>query len=579
MFGFQGISSAIPQIFYILPKGAPRLSLPYFFAVMKKKNRIFIDQWLDFKPYRRYSPTDRYYLQLSNRVYETLRSSPLSFQLAQLLDEQDDDATLAELSCFLTAYFEDVISGTRLWQTFVQEHSRLYGKKLPFFEPGADYEPEEINEQDVQLLIWYFLNVLDEDYFLNPYLELFANLAQLVMEVFEEAWEDAPENELLKSYYQLPADADYFAARAFMDGVFYKSYLFFPDTGTELLRLSIELSQDNDDPQSLPLMVYELRDRLLHEGHTRLLAYRAKEWAAALLGPMHPLHKAIAGLSHRVQGFFLYKSQDATHIRLEHIASQREFLLYKPSFDHAHSLKTPDTLVYISMVEWQQEWWFSGIHFQEPYDPTIVAQERSSLESKQQVAFLDHSEGKTAEILEKQHRAFLDFNGGSLIAFMPTSQMDQFNRDFIEYYTQSLQLSESKKSEAYARAKAEGFSGDLNFSLGEDLSEEPEDAVFFFNPKVGGEMVFGMNSAFPDPANPFYREEESTDSLDQLLMGKAASTELVLYCVEHYGDKLPYFQEGRGMKYRRDLDFLLRFWKSQTYPSSPAFVLSGRSQE
>ena len=102
----------------------------------------------------------------------------------------------------------------------------------------------------------------------------------------------------------------------------------------------------------------------------------------------------------------------------------------------------------------------------------------------------------------------------------------------------------------------------------------PEDRLVFFNPGSGVEMAFGISSAFPDPNNPFYDAEMSREDTLSLLFSREFSKELVLYCVEQYGEQLPFFQEDPGRKYLQDLDFLLRFWKVENYHTKPQITFT-----
>lgn len=529
---------------------------------MKKKPKIYIKQWLELKPYKTHSPSDLYYLNLCNQVYEAVISSPEALMLRMYLEPEE----IMSFSCFLVSYFEDLISGTNIWNTFVRQHEALEGKIIPFYDT-EDYFEEEINQQDVTFLIWYFINSIQEERFLSPHNDFMSQLASTVMEIFEEAWEEAPENTVLKQYYQLDANCAFYDARNLMDTLLFKTYLFYPDTHLKLLAAEIELVEENRKDPNLAVLLNDNRDIYVHTSYTRLLSLQGKEWAAALLGKEHPLHDALLQLSPRVQGYFLYKGQDATHITLEYIASSKPFRLLKESFEHAHTLKEIDTLVFIGVVNWQGDWWFSGVHFIQPYDPVVVTQERNSLESKKRVAFLEHQEEKALELLEEQREKFLEFNGGSPIAFMPSAELGEFYKEFIVYYNQSLNLSNEQLEETQERTSGKVVEEDFQFKE-EDFSDMPEDGLIFFNPKSGGEIAVGITSAFPSKDNPFYDPADSKESVIELLMSKEFSTELVHYCIDHYKDELPFFQEDPGRQYLEDLNFLLRFWKVENYHTS-----------
>ena len=61
--------------------------------------RIYIKDWLLFKPYDRQKITDSYYLKLSNDVKQAITTNKQSFVLQMYLDEEDFN----HLACFLTS--------------------------------------------------------------------------------------------------------------------------------------------------------------------------------------------------------------------------------------------------------------------------------------------------------------------------------------------------------------------------------------------------------------------------------------------------------------------------------------------
>ena len=88
----------------------------------KLKARIYIKQWLELKPYDIQIPTDRFYLKLCNEVKQAIITNKQSFVLQIYLDNDEIDI----LACFLTSYFEDLISETNIWHSFISIHNRLY---------------------------------------------------------------------------------------------------------------------------------------------------------------------------------------------------------------------------------------------------------------------------------------------------------------------------------------------------------------------------------------------------------------------------------------------------------------------
>jgi hypothetical protein len=89
--------------------------------------RIYIKDWMKLKPYEREAKTDMYYLRQSNEVKDAIIGSGYTRAFKAYLT--DDEINL--LSCFLTSYFEDIISGTNIWNSFVSNHTRLYNETRP----------------------------------------------------------------------------------------------------------------------------------------------------------------------------------------------------------------------------------------------------------------------------------------------------------------------------------------------------------------------------------------------------------------------------------------------------------------
>lgn len=534
--------------------------------------RIFIKNWLELKPYKKQTVTDSYYLKICNVVKKVITTNKQSFVLQRFLDNEDVNL----LSCFLTSYFEDLISETNIWNSFVRIHQRLYNKQLPFYTLDEYYE-EEINLQDISFLIWYFLNTVQEENFISPFNDFIVYTAEKIIDIFDKEWEFAPENEYLKSFYQIDQkQSDYYIARDLIDAVLFKTYLFYPDTSFKLQEQEIEITENNSELDEIVMFLNENRDRMLHTAHTRLLALKGNEWVSEILDPNHLLNKDFQTISEKIQGFFLYKGQDEDNIFIEHIASGKKFDLTKKSFDHPETLEKLDTILFMGIVMWKNEWWFSGVFFQHPYDTDIILDEKNSVESRMAVSFLDYEKQETDELLKRQFSLFKDFNNDSQVAFLPSERIDEFYKGYVEFINNSLNLSEKETREANQRARDDGFFG--VDETHEDFSEISETGLVFFNPNSGVEIALNVNSAFPMSSNPYFKEEDSEEHVMRLLIDESLSKELVMYCIDNCKTKLSFFTKDVGKKYLEDMDFLLRFWKNENYHTIPSITYTGQNE-
>lgn len=531
---------------------------------MKKRTKAFyLKEWLNIKPYRKAYKTDHYYLRIANEVKQSILQNRLCLVLLLYLDEEELDL----LSCFLTSYFEDLISGSNIWNTFIEQCKKLYNKELPFYDL-TDYYAGEINTQDLYFLIWYFMETIQHEKAFAPFNDFILETAKVVMPVFEKEWEYAPENELLREYYSFPEDEnDFYQARNFMDQLLFHTYLFYPDTGLRLLKLEARIIEKVTDEEHVVHMLQENRDKLVHAGVTHLLAYSSKEWATALLGKNHPLYHSYLNMSRKITGYFQYKGQDEKNIVLEHIASGRIFSMTKKSFDNADRLNELDAILYLGIVMWQNEWWFSGIFAFIGYNADLLSQEKKSQQSKSAVDFLEHQDRDMDKILNRHYTIFKAYNQGSPIAFIPAREINAFTQSFFEFYTKSLDTSKKVIKKSRERFKKAGFTKEKNNEL--DLHPPDEYAVAFFNPRSGLEFALGVNSAFPDEENPHFMVSESEDDMMNLLISEEISPELVHYCLDHYRNKIPFFQKELGKLYLENLDFYLRFNKRKAYYSEP----------
>lgn len=528
---------------------------------MNKK--IYLKDWLLFKPYNSQTPTDSYYLKLSNDVKFALTNNIQSFVLQIYLEK----TALNQLACFLTSYFEDVISETNIWNSFISVHKRLYKKQLPFYEMD-EYIEREVNIQDISFLIWYFLNTIHQEKFIAPYNDFIIETAKKVTGIFDKEWEYAPENENLKSFYQIDKkEDDFYVARNLIDVILFKSYLFFPDIFLNLKEEEDEIIKDKEAGKNIMMFLNENRDATLHNSHTRLLSLTGKEWASEIVGSKHPLCSEFLKLTQKIRGYFFYKGQDQDDVFLEHVASGKKFILTKKSFEYSDSLKKIDTIIFMGIAKWKDEWWFSGIQFQTPFDPDLVLDEKKSIKSRMAVNFLDYKRKEVEETLKKQFKVFKDLNDGSQIAFMKSDKIDEFYRAYIDFYNKSLNLSNKKIKESKKRRLKEGIS---------DVGNVPENyfegatGLVFFNEKSGIEIALEVNSAFQVPNNPYFEEALSEDHILRLLMDESISTELAMFCIDNCKTKLPFFKAGVGKRYLDDIDFLLRFWKQSNYHTKPS---------
>jgi len=166
------------------------------------------------------------------------------------------------------------------------------------------------------------LEILQNEKFIEPFNEFINVISLNVMDIFEKAWDYAPQNQYLKSFYQLDENEDvFYAARELMDTILFKAYLFYTDTSKDMLLAELAFLEDHGTEERFLKYQYDLRTENLHGVKTRLLSLTGKEWAAEILGSNHALSNDFLNISPRIRGYFFYKGQNNKNVMLEHIAS------------------------------------------------------------------------------------------------------------------------------------------------------------------------------------------------------------------------------------------------------------------
>lgn len=515
------------------------------------------EAWWFMKPYRTHAPTDAYYRRVAGRLQEALSQQGPDCVWLQTVEQQGEEAQLA---CFLASYLEDVVSGTRLWHTFVQTHTEAYGQALPFYDTADGYYPDEINTEDVLVLLWLYFNQRVPQHYLSSDSAALHAMAALVMDILDAEYDYAPVNTKLKAYYQLPpGTADYSQANRLVETLLFGSYLFAPDSGWRLLYNEYMIAQQNDDPAFRDFSIQTLRCALMYDHATWLMAYKGSEWAARLLGSEHPLYDAMRNFGHLIRGYFFIGKRDKDHLALEHLGSGKRFTVRVEPIEQAlQSIEDDEGVVYTNLLHWQGEWWPATSFTMVPYDEELLQKETKSADRYWPIALLEEDRAQTRQRLQDYLRVFRQLTRGAPVTFLPPHQFQAFFTQLLASYHQ-YRVEQGRPEPMRSRQAPP-----------EEEEEEGEEAeVLFFNPNYGMESYQGVVSAFPMANNPYYRPEESDEAARRLLFEGFSSPELLSVWVEQCQDRLPFFQTAPGRDFLTNQDFMTRFFSRNYYYRPP----------
>ena len=240
--------------------------------------KVFPIEWKEIHPEAMASKTDFYYAGLANKVLEVLEKSGIE----NVLPEKSAIRTMA---IRLTGWFEDLCSELGFWSVVNTTCRQRYGKILPFYDT-SDYYPGEPNPQDIQLLLWDFIQTLNEGRFINPENPGIEMVAYKIYDIFYEEYEYAPVTEELKAYFADPAiGTEYWKTRKAIEYIAHRGYFSFH--GEMLLLNSLFLLEEDEEIKNEEqLNIFRYTTMICHaftDCHN-LLALTAGEWIATATG-------------------------------------------------------------------------------------------------------------------------------------------------------------------------------------------------------------------------------------------------------------------------------------------------------
>jgi hypothetical protein len=533
-----------------------------------KNKNVYIKDWLFFHPYYKSNNTDDYFLKISREVFGIIDSN-MSLEPSFSLPFTQK----VRLACFLTCWFEDVISETGIWKTFIEEHSRLYGKFLPFYELH-DYYPNDINRQDICFLIWnYFSNIYFENELIPPFSKWIFRTAEQIFNVFDREYELAPENVRLNEFLKLQDDEEnFYLVKDKLRWLTFYCYLFHftkDKFDTEIENFINEKQKDELYADNIDAFKYEISDNYIFNKVSQLLALKPNEWLAGILGNDHNLYHAVSRMSSKKTGSFLFLKEDDNYLYFKHLATDIVIPATKKSMERMLGFVEERTILVIGFIEWRGEWWFSGIFSDVGYSEELIQKEKESIESK--LMFPEKTAAKQKELLNNQEKAFLEMNNKHIQFLSSRDNLQEFYQVFNDYYIRVLkQNMPAEKDELFEKEATKKPTLSIE-GLKEHNQNNP--VTVFFNPEAGVELYFGFTRLIPDEDNPFYQGENETDELLSLIHSQQVSPAFANYVFTNYGLEKTGMNGENNVFFMENLDFLMRFHKRNNYFTKPAVTV------
>lgn len=500
--------------------------------------RIFRNTWLDVRPFEHDLPTDQFYIRLSNRLKELCYRNTGLFSEFKELDEEDYDI----LSCMAAAYFEDVVSGIGIFQTFVRICRKKCGKTLPFFhlEEYDEYLEDDINEPDIEFLIWYYLS-LKFDYVVLPHDPCIATMAGIFFEELDSQWDCAPENLPLRDFFSFKGDPDdYFAVRTYMQKIFFSNYLTAPDASLtldkEMEDAIDELAEHNVDSTTSQALLSGRYDDLTYEIRSCLWGTTMTEWALAYVEDDSEIARNILTISPKLTAYFEVGAETENHYVFLRVSDRKEYRVLKRSME-SNQLKEGEALR-ISLIRWRGDWHWSGsLGFLPSITEEEVEEDRRLAEEQQSFLHKDYWK-VVSQYIEKQYDIFLHLFGVDLI-FGTKAQILHRYREFLIECGEDTTVVENFEQET------------KSFDNG---------ALLFFDEREGVNLCFGCNEAFCSV--PCTREKVRLEAFEHILFNPDCRIGLLERVVKEYTPQDEPLLDMVMELFHEDFDFLASFYKA-----------------
>ena len=501
---------------------------------------VSLMDWLEYHPYNSEASSDRFYISLCNDLqHEMLHID---------VDDHLVGADYKYLSCMLACYLEDVVSQTGLWTSFVDEHHKLYGKYLPFYDM-AGYEHGKVNLPDIQFLIWHFCSNLSiQSRFIDPYSIGNNEIARIVFAMLCKAFTDAPINEDLKTALVLAPDASFDQVKKHLDFFFFGCYLHQYYTMTLMEEEILDVKNRRGTQKDID----NRRMHLLFNRVSPLLAQSSGEMLARWVGEEHPLYKNLMSLSKRKEGFFLYEGATTTHHQMKHIASGILVELNHPDWDFP--LTPGKTIVRTGIVQWGEEWYVTG-----PVYP-VVDFKHEKITEKEKCLFAPVS--SHLGVVKREEECFLEVNYNKRFLFLENKR-EAFI--FIDSVWETYHLRYGMDSMDRKMFDV----NDVTFNVDEDL----ENLVIFFNQRTGMEFYPNIAQCISVWDNPYYDKNAETN-IEDLILDERVSSDFIFFLLNNQMIEIEPITGDKGYHYVwANCDFLLRYWKKERYISEPKLYI------
>lgn len=490
---------------------------------MKTKS-IYPKEWSEWHPYKKTTDVDAYYADFATDLYGFLADIQIQSELFEL----DNDTR--EFCICLTAWFEDIISGTGIWQAFTSECKRLYGSYLPFYQLDDNYFPDEINEEDVRFLLWHHVQQTRKNQIIHPEDPFIADVARELYLFLSDDYEIAPENEQMQAYFSPDRIfEDFHDYRIFLEWFHYNCY-FNAFNHIELAIAGDKILKDKSiKDEHIDIMLYTTENELAFKSRNNFLSLTSPEWLARIFANS-PQAEILRNVKKEEFSYFKIVSEDAEYLIADDLCYDVKGLRIMKRSLNQKLIPEVGEIISCLLIRYNNVYWQSGIivHYKEN---TVL---HKIEQSRMEIATLNKSKEGAPAI----YKRFMEVNEGRPIAYFNSiSEMKEFVSKKLDFHWKTeLPISNNHK------------------------------IAITVSPKVGLGLILDYIECIKDPVNPFFDEKKADkDAIALYVVRGRLPFEIV--CMLKDNDFLPnaYLNSSKGkeagVKFVNDnWDFIVRYF-------------------
>lgn len=490
---------------------------------------------------------DKYLPKIIQDLSSLLRKTQKTFKHDTL---RLPDIKIRDLSQVLVEFAEDVHNDIGIWKSLEQYNLEFFGTKLPLtLQPGEEIEPEPINKNRIQHLLWVQYHLIEPDFILSPHHQDLKLLAEVVSDFLANRFAKMPLGSSAKTFLAQPNDYGWDVKRKLI-WLGKHSYLF-----RQCFHEYVASSGGKPE--------IEIIDDFICQNTTFWSGLGVIDILATILDITEKQRSDIRSWYERHIAYYQVLSIKGPIVEMLNIINEKP---YKIRVGENNSQFNKKHIYIGSLVPWDGEWYWSGQQhrYDKVSDKDTKEMKISFLSTMKTVPYRydDDLANKARKSVKNQYKYFVEYHGKDLVVYPDGRSMaDDMQKQYIFHNESNLKSfgSSSMNSKKYEVP-------DITKSFPPELLESNDGVCVYFNPDEGQEIM----QEFHDIINGFKKmgvnfNEDELYAIKGFICSEVISPSFVKKLIKQYGDESisKAFLIPDNNKYY--LDYLFRRYKGDFY--------------